>query len=149
MKKIIKLRPLKKSDSDFLLSWRNHISTRKNSFNSKKVSKSEHFHYLSDVLKSSNKNLFILILNKNPVGTIREFNFEPNKYELSYTINPEYQGQKLGQLMMSVYLLNKEGSFYCKIKKNNKASIAMIKKVGFKYFKRKNAIYFYKLIKSL
>ncbi len=147
MEKIVKLRPVEISDSDFLLSWRNHTSTRKNSFNTQKVSNVEHINYLNDIFKSSIKNLFVLLFNEKPVGTIREYNFESNKFNLSYTINPENRGQKLGQLMMSIYLLNKKGTFYCEVKKSNKPSIAMIKKIGFKYFKRKDDIYFYKLIK--
>ena len=147
MEKVFVLRLVKESDWKILLEWRDDIITRKNSFNSENIKKSEHIQYLKDTIKNPNRNLFLLLLNKIPVGTIREDIMEPNKYELSYTISPQYRGQKLGQLMMNIYLFNKKGSFYCEVKKENVPSIKMIKKLGFKYFRRKNDINHYKLEK--
>jgi len=147
MEKIFVLRLVKESDWKILLEWRNDIITRKNSFNSEIVKKSEHIQYIKDTIKNPNKNLFILSSNKILVGTIREDIIEPNKYELSYTISPKFRGQKLGQLMMNIYLFNKKGSFYCEVKKKNIPSIKMIKNLGFKYFRRENDINHYKLEK--
>ena len=71
-----------------------------------------------------------------------------DEFELSYTISPMYRGKKIGQIMMSLYLIERKGSFLCEVKEENVPSIKMIEKLGFKFFKNENGVNFYKLNQS-
>ena len=147
MKKYFNLREVNMGDWRELLEWRNDKITRQNSFNSELVSESEHKKYIKNTIASSNRNLFILDYNDIPVGTIREDRLEQNKFELSYTVNPAYRRKKIGQIMMSLYLIDQSASFICEVKSENISSIKMIEKLGFKIFKVNKGVNFYKLKK--
>ena len=147
MKKYFNLREVNKADWKILLEWRNDKITRQNSFNSELVSESEHKEYIKNTIASPNRKLFILDYNDIPVGTIREDRLEQNKFELSYTVNPAYRRKKIGQIMMSLYLIDQSASFICEVKSENISSIKMIEKLGFKIFKVNKGVNFYKLKK--
>ena len=148
MEKIFKLRGVIVSDWDFLLEWRNDNITRQNSFNSEVISTNAHKEYINNILINSDRNLYILDYNEIPVGTLREDRIEKDIFELSYTISPMYRGKKIGQIMMSLYLIEKKGSYLCRVNEKNLPSIKMIKKLGFKLFKTENRINFYKINQS-
>ncbi len=148
MEKIFKLRGVIVSDWDFLLEWRNDNITRQNSFNSEVISTNAHKEYINNILINSDRNLYILEYNEIPVGTLREDRIEKEIFELSYTISPMYRGKKIGQIMMSLYLIEKKGSYLCRVNEKNLPSIKMIKKLGFKLFKTENRINFYKINQS-
>ena len=145
MRKSFNLREVKKSDWKVLLEWRNDKITSQNSFNSDLVSASEHKEYIKNTITNPNRTLFILEYNEIPVGTIREDRLEKDELELSYTISPMYRGKKIGQIMMSLYLIDTEGSFLCEVKEENISSIKMIEKLGFKLFNKEKRVNFYKL----
>ena len=145
MRKSFNLREVKKSDWKFLLEWRNDKITSQNSFNSDLVSVSEHKEYIKNTITNPNRTLFILEYNEIPVGTIREDRLEKDELELSYTISPMYRGKKIGQIMMSLYLIDTKGSFLCEVKEENISSIKMIEKLGFKLFNKEKRVNFYKL----
>ena len=148
MEKIFKLRGVIVSDWDFLLEWRNDNITRQNSFNSEVISTNAHKEYINNILINSDRNLYILDYNEIPVGTLREDRIEKDIFELSYTVSPMYRGKKIGQIMMSLYLIEKKGSYLCRVNEENLPSIKMIKKLGFKLFKTENRINFYKINQS-
>ena len=56
-----------------------------------------------------------------------------------------YRGKKIGQIMMSLYLIERKGSFLCEVKEENVPSIKMIEKLGFKLFKSVKRVKSYKL----
>ena len=145
MEKSFKLRKVTKSDWKILLEWRNEKITRQNSFNSDLFSLSEHKEYIKNTIANPNRKLFVLEYNDIPVGTIREDRLENDELELSYTISPMYRGKKIGQIMMSLYLIDTEGSFLCEVKEENIPSIKMIEKLGFKLFNKEKRVNFYKL----
>ena len=128
MRKSFNLREVTKSDWKVLLEWRNDKITRQNFFNSDLVSVSEHKEYIKNTITNPNRTLFILEYNEIPVGTIREDRLDKDEFELSYTISPMYRGKKIGQIMMSLYLVERKGSFSCKVSKENIPSIKMIEK---------------------
>ena len=148
MRKSFNLREVKKNDWKVLLKWRNDKITRQNSFNSDLVSVSEHKEYIKNTITNPNRTLFILEYNKIPVGTIREDRLDKDEFELSYTISPMYRGKKIGQIMMSLYLIERKGSFLCKVNEENVPSIKMIEKLGFKLFNTEKRVNFYKLNQS-
>jgi len=148
MRKSFNLREIKKSDWKILLEWRNDKITSQSSFNSDLVSLSEHKEYINNAINNPNRAIFILEYNDIPVGTIREDRLRKDELELSYTISPIYRGKKIGQIMMSIYLIERKGSFMCEIKEENISSIKMIEKLGFKLFNTEKRVNFYKLNKS-
>ena len=148
MRKSFNLREVKKSDWKVLLEWRNDKITSQNSFNSDLVSVSEHKEYIKNTITNPNRTLFILEYNEIPVGTIREDRLEKDELELSYTISPMYRGKKIGQIMMSLYLIERKGSFLCEVNEENVPSIKMIEKLGFKLFNTEKRVNFYKLNQS-
>ena len=148
IRKFFNLREVKKSDWEVLLEWRNDKITRQNFFNSDLVSVSEHKEYIKNTIINPNRTLYILEYNEIPVGTIREDRLEKDELELSYTISPMYRGKKIGQIMMSLYLIERKGSFLCEVKEENIPSIKMIEKLDFKLFNTENRVNFYKLIQN-
>ena len=148
MRKSFNLREVKKNDWKVLLKWRNDKITRQNSFNSDLISVSEHKEYINNTITNLNRTLFILEYNEIPVGTIREDRLDKDELELSYIISPMYRGKKIGQIMMSLYLIERKGSFLCEVKEENVPSIKMIGKLGFKLFKTENRVNFYNLNQS-
>ena len=149
MEKYFKLRKVTKSDWKILLEWRNDKITRQNFFNSELVSINEHKEYISHTKTNPNRKLFILEYNEIPVGAIREDKLERGgEFELSYTISPMYRGKKIGQIMISLYLIERKGYFLCEVKEENIPSIKMIEKLGFKLFKTENRVNFYELNQS-
>jgi len=148
MRKSFNLREVIKSDWKVLLEWRNDKITRQNFFNPDLVSVSEHKKYIKNAINHPNRALFILEYNEIPVGTIREDRLEKDELELSYTISPMYRGKKIGQIMISLYLIERKGYFLCEVKEQNFPSIKMIEKLGFKLFKTENRVNFYELKQS-
>ena len=145
MRKFFNLREITEADWEVLLKWRNDKITHQSSFNSDLVSVSEHKEFIKNTINNPNRRQFLLEYNEIPVGTIREGRLGKDEFELSYTISPIHRGKKIGQIMMSLYLIERKGSFLCEVKEDNTHSINMIEKLGFKFFKTKKGINFYKL----
>ena len=148
MRKSFNLREVTKSDWKVLLEWRNDKIPSQNSFNSDLVSVSEHKEYIENTITKPNRTIFILEYNEIPVGTIREDRLDKGEFELSYTISPMYRGKKIGQIIMSLYLIERKGSFLCEVKEENIPSIKMIEKLGFKLFNTEKKVNLYKLNQS-
>ena len=149
MRKSFNLREVTRSDWKVLLEWRNDKITRQNCFSSDLVSVSEHKEYIKNMITNPNSTQYILEYNEIPVGTIRENRLGgEDEFGLSYSISPMYRGKKIGQIMMSLYLIERKGSFLCKVKEENIPSIQMIEKMNFKLFNTENKVNFYKLNQS-
>jgi RimJ/RimL family protein N-acetyltransferase len=148
MKQTFNLREFKKNDWKVLLEWRNDKITRQNSFNSDVISISEHKEFIDNTVNNPTRTIFILEYNEIPVGTIKEDRLNKDEFKLSYTISPMHRGKRIGQTMISLYLIERKGAFLCEIKEDNFSSIKMIRKLGFQFIKTKNRVHFYKLIKN-
>ena len=149
MGKILSLREITEKDWEILLVWRNDPVTRQNFFTPDSVGVEDHKNYIKTTVTDPNRSQFILEYNGNPVGTIREDQCENEEFKLSYTVDPLCRGKKIGQLMMSLYLLDRWGSFLCEVKSENIPSIRMIESMGFKFFANAGAVALYKLNKLL
>ena len=141
------LREVTINDWKVLLEWRNDKITRQNFFHTGSISPGKHKNWLKYSLSIDGRTIFILEYNEIPVGTIRE-DIKKGKFELSFTISPKHRGNKLGQIMMSLYLFERKGLFLCEVKKENIPSIKMIEKFGFKLFKTEKKVNFYQLNKA-
>ena len=140
----IQLRPIVKKDAKILLDWANDISTRRNSITKHMISEEEHLKYIQRALNSDNINVYILEVDGIPVATIKDSLYK-NFTELSYNVSSFHRGKRLSVLLMDAYLYGKSGNFLCRIKNENKPSISMVKRCGFKLDKEVNGIGYYVL----
>ena len=140
----MKLRPMVKRDWKILLDWANDISTRRYSITEHIISEEEHLKYIKRVLNSDNINVYILEIDDIPVATIRDSLYK-NFIELSYTVSSHHRGKRLSVLLMDAYLYERSGNFLCRIKNENKPSISMVKRCGFKLDKEVNGVGYYVL----
>jgi RimJ/RimL family protein N-acetyltransferase len=98
---------------------------------SEAVGRSEHESWLSASLKSAVRLLLIAEHDGRKVGTIR-FDDTQEHSELSWTISPQERGQGLGTAMLALALTSfPRDRFIAKIKPENLASSAMVRKCGF------------------
>jgi len=136
------------SDSDALLSWRNDIVTRNNSFNSEISSLKTHKTYLQNAMSSLTRKIFILEYSGVRVGAIREDKIKEGEFKLTYTVDPMYRGKRVGQMMISIYLKDRKGFFICAAKDSNTPSIKMIEKMNFKLFDSEEGVNLYRLYQN-
>jgi hypothetical protein len=88
------LRPITFDDWPILLSWRNHPDVRQNSFNTDIIDAESHKAYLNRLLSNHNILQNLLIVDDEPVATIRDEKVENGDHILSYMINPDFMGRK-------------------------------------------------------
>ena len=127
----MKLRKATFNDWKILLDWRNDPITRENSFEQDEVSEQTHKLWFNDSLLNPHREIYILEDNNVPVGSIRSDNIN-DRYLLSWNIAPDQRGKGYGTKILEIYLQDKKGEFLAEIKPENKASIKMAQKNGFK-----------------
>ena len=93
--KNITLRNAKLDDSVMMYVWRNHESTRRTAFNHEPFTEQQHKTWLKDVLKDSNRHLFVVENNNTAVGVLR-FDVEDNAAEISIYLDPEKTRRGIG-----------------------------------------------------
>ena len=136
------LREIIYNDYPKLLEWVNDPDTRLNSINQGLVKIDEHIDYIKSILNSTTINQYILEIDGDGVGTIKDETLD-GCIEISYSINPKYRGKKLGILMMQLYLYNRKGTFLCVVKQNNIPSIKMVERIGYKLDRVENNLCYY------
>lgn len=128
----MKLRRAIFEDWEFLLSLRNDPIAKLNSFNQTPITKDSHREWLKSSLMNTNREILIMEnSNNSPVGTIRCDTNNEGQQTLSWNIDPDYRGQGLGNLMLSLFLQDKKGIFIAEIKKENIGSIKIAERNGF------------------
>jgi RimJ/RimL family protein N-acetyltransferase len=127
----MKLRKAIFDDWKILLDWRNDPITRENSFETGEVSEQTHKIWFDKSLSNSNREIYILEDNLIPLGSIRSDMVNPDKYILSWNIDPNQRGKGYGTKILEIYLQDKTGKFIAKIKPENISSIKMVQKNGF------------------
>lgn len=140
-------RPIVFEDWQILLKWRNDPVVRMNSHNSELIEEEMHKTYVERLLKTKDRKQYIFSVNDKEVGTIREDELG-HANELSYIISPDEYGKKLGELMIRLFLHDKEGRFHCEIKKDNIASVKAVERSGFTVSDAKGEILHYSLDKK-
>jgi RimJ/RimL family protein N-acetyltransferase len=129
------LREAKFDDWEILLKWRNDPTARENSFNQNEISELNHKLWFMDSLMNDYRKIYILEENSTPVGTIRVDKIDLDKYILSWNISPDHRKKGYGVKILEIYLENKTGEFIAEIKPENIASIKMVEKNKFEFFK--------------
>ncbi len=144
----ILIKKISKSDLGFTFLLRNHKSIRKNFFNSKIISLSDHKKWFLNKIKNK-KDFFFLIKNKtNKIGIIR---FDKNEFyfDVSISILPKYQSLNSGSLALR-YAENfiKKGMVISRIKKNNKKSLNFFLKNNYTILSNNNNHILYKVLNN-
>lgn len=128
------LRKVNTYDKSIIYKWSNDDDTRKNSFNNKKISNTEHEIWFKKQIESK-KNLFwVCISNNNKIGFIR-MEFINDFYKLNYLIAPKFRGMGLAKKMIKIALdkkkfLNKI-PIIAQVKKNNLISKKILMNCNF------------------
>ena len=125
-------------DKAQLLIWANEKEIRKQSFMTKRITKEEHDKWLAKVLADqSNQRLFILEnLDASPCGQVRFSRTERDDWEIHFSMDSQYRGQRLGvQLIragLDVFLGQEQRSrITAKVKNGNAASLRILATAGF------------------
>jgi len=130
------IRPATIDDALDLLNWRNDPVTMKMSLNQNKINLKEHTDWLSRTINDNNIILYISQSGNENSGMVR-FDRKEDKIEASININPDFRGKGLAYeiLSNSIDKMQKKWTaplIEAKIRKENKASIKLFKKCGFK-----------------
>jgi len=125
----ITLRPVKISDADLLLAWRNDPGTRSASHNTDEVSRENHIAWLTKTLENPNRRLLIAEKSGVPVGTVRA-DFDDGVWELSWTTAPNARGQGVAKGMVALLAQQIPEPIRAEIKPENTPSIRVAEDAG-------------------
>lgn len=130
------IRPAEFSDWKLLLDWRNDPQTRQNSISSAEIVEENHKQWLQLTLESKLRKIFIYELDR-PVGTLRLDTIDTETNVLSWTVAPDARGKGVGSDMLKAFVEQHPGEYFAEILPENKASLSMASKVGFKIIQPK------------
>jgi RimJ/RimL family protein N-acetyltransferase len=131
------LRPATWDDSERLLSWRNDAQTVANSIEGASVSPEAHTAWMLDGLKNPKRALLIAMVRGNvPAGTVRIDGADNgSSCEMSWTVAPEWRGQKLGKQMVKLGVEKASKQYpliLAQIRPGNIASLLVAQHAGFR-----------------
>jgi len=129
------------ADANNILEWRNDIHTRLMSRTSNLVKWEKHISWFCNSLKNPEKYIYILEINKMPIGMCR---FEliqkkKNEYEISVNLSSEFRGKNLGEVLLrlSIEKFNKDicgqKTISAEIKNKNRGNLDLFTKYGFNH----------------
>lgn len=131
-------------DWKILLVWRNEQTTIANSLNNEIISENTHQNWLLAVLKDENRQLYLVEIEGNPIGTVRaDYQSKQNSYNLSWTLAPEYRGKGLASQMVKLLTETLNGRITAQIKKTNLSSIKIAESVGMSLKKEEDSILYF------
>lgn len=129
------------SDCQIYWAWANETQTRKNAFNQDRIEWQNHKKWFRVKLSDPLALLLIFESNYGLIGQVR-FEYENSEFNIDYSIDKQFRGYGLGKIVLTKsiqYLCNNQPKKFinlvANVKKNNKASISIFKKLGFKITK--------------
>jgi RimJ/RimL family protein N-acetyltransferase len=147
----VSLRPVERSDWQFILDIRNEPDVRNSSFTNEIIDRETHFEYMKKL--DLNKDVYQRIISyyNEPVGYVKVID-----NDVSYMIRKEFRGRGLSQIF-STLLYNELKEFGIKkvhgsIKIENEKAINLAKKMGYRIINtiyKDNRPYAYYLEKEL
>jgi len=143
----MQLRKTKYSDLKTLLGWANDRLVIKNSISrNSKVNIKEHSIWLKRNLISRKNNIYIASKKSKLIGMIRTNRFK-KYYLISYSIDKKYRNKGYGlkivdKITQKLFKINKKIYFKAIVKKENKNSQKIFKKLNFSILPIKNKNFF-------
>ncbi len=138
----------KKNDSRYFYNLRNNISTRKMSFNKKKIKLSDHSKWFNHQIKLRGF-LWIFFSKAKKCGAVY---LKKNKYlEIGYIISPKQRGMGYSSVMLNLFIKKfkkynkKKEPIFAKVFNNNLKSLRALQSAGFIINKTKKNIKILKL----
>lgn len=98
---MIDFRRISALDCDILYKWANDDLVRKNAFNSEKIEYNIHKKWFYNKLNSNSSYIYIILLNRMPVGQIR-IDIENTYGVISYSIDSKYRDKGIGTKAMKL-----------------------------------------------
>lgn len=96
----VQLRPANKDDAYCLWEWANDPVTRRNSFNPEPIPWATHKAWYAARLASPDTRLWILELNRVPVGQIRYDRTDAGTAQISFSVAPDSRRRNLGTQLL-------------------------------------------------
>ncbi|GAA0782638.1 GNAT family N-acetyltransferase [Hathewaya limosa] len=142
------LKQVEEEDCDLLFEWANNKEVRKNSFNNTEISYDEHIKWFKKMILSPNVFMYIMDNGSNSVGQVRIDVIE-NCATISYSIDKEFRGQKLGTLIIKLIEKKIEELYEIDeiigyVKKDNEPSKKIFKNLGYIEKDLNNKMMYYK-----
>jgi RimJ/RimL family protein N-acetyltransferase len=134
---IYELRIADLKDIDITFEWVNNYKIREYSINRSEVTREEHNAWFKKKIQNTKCKYYILTCDNIPVGSIRFDIDAKNDAQISYLIDPKYQGKKLGNYILKngIKKLCSENKpidkVYGYVMKENLASVKAFEKLNF------------------
>ena len=150
----IVLRPLQKTDLDFLFEIENNIENWQFGSEKKKYNKQELLDYITNAktdISLAKQYRFVIDLNSTPIGFIDLFNYTNDSAGMGVIITEKYRKkgfakEALNLLADYAFVILDINQLYCSITKDNLRSIKLFTSCGFEPKKEKKGLqYFVKL----
>lgn len=136
---LLKARLATIKDKAQLLAWANDRERRSRSFITRTITNKEHSEWFANVIADQdNQRLFIIENHKSsPCGQVRFSRTGGYDWEIHFSMDAQFRGQKLGAQMIRVGLNAFVGNFQrsritAKVKSDNVASLKVLAAVGFR-----------------
>jgi len=141
----MRIRNIKKEDSEDLFRWRNDLTSRKMFFNEEEISYNNHLEWLKESIANPDRDLYIGELNNNKFGVCRfDYNKLVNTSKISININPCFRRKGLGKEFLKnviiKYLKKRRCILLAEIKEKNIISKKLFSSVGFEILSKKNQL---------
>ncbi len=127
------------ADSRNVWAWRNDPLTRSNSTDQTEVTWDSHIFWFEGLLKDPDRKLYIGITTKSDdqIGMVRFDRSEDGGYsEVSINLNPAWRGKGMASLLLycaiEKYSQEFSGKLIANIRPNNKPSLSIFQKCGFR-----------------
>ncbi len=134
---MIKLIKAKIKDSNYFLTLRNDKTARKNSENSKIISKEDHSKWFNKALINKNFKFFKILYRERNCGYVRLEKIKNNFYASIFVL-PKFRKKNIASkaLIISEDYIGRSKHVFAKVRNSNLYSKKLFFKIGYEYFKK-------------
>ena len=140
----VTLRPVRPSDRDRILWWRNDPETRRASFDAAEIPLDLHERWFDASLERDNRKMYIVVVQGHPEGVVR-LDTAGSAATVSINLAPEWRGRGVGAIALRKlaaisFKELKLRRLVASVKEENLASLAAFKKANFAETRRRDGI---------
>ena len=133
---VIRLRPIKLEDSEYLLNIRNTPEVRRQCFKNKIVVKGEHQEWMKMVLEDPDWSVYVVVVDQLPIGRAQVHRVSSSIAEISYALHPQHWGKGYGKEILDM-VQQRVKELKCvvmaaSVRATNTRSHRLLSKYGFK-----------------